>query len=63
MSDRWTGRLLAHPWRGGVQAWIKARNKLYAKTPSIHATDSDPAGFYRLEVDQSDLSAYAWVRQ
>jgi len=55
--------LLEHEWHRGVQDWIKALNGFYTQTPSLYATDSDPSGFYWLEVDQSDMSVYAWVRQ
>lgn len=55
--------LLQQPLHSGVQNWVRALNKLYAETPSLYATDSDPGGFYWLEVDQSDISVYAWVRQ
>jgi len=48
--------LLEHPWHRGVQNWVRALNRLYAETPSLYATDSEPAGFYWLEVNQSDLS-------
>ncbi len=46
-----------------MQNWVRALNKLYAETSSFYATDSNPAGFYWLEVNQSELSVYAWVRQ
>ncbi|NOE19614.1 1,4-alpha-glucan branching protein GlgB [Ruegeria atlantica] len=55
--------LLDHEWHRGVQAWVKALNKFYAETPSLFETDCMASGFYWLEVDQSDLSVYAWVRQ
>ncbi|NOD31208.1 1,4-alpha-glucan branching protein GlgB [Ruegeria atlantica] len=55
--------LLDHEWHRGVQAWVKALNKFYAQTPSLFETDCMASGFYWLEVDQSDLSVYAWVRQ
>ena len=55
--------LLEHAWHGGMQNWVKALNRLYAETPSLHATDCDPAGFYWLEVDRADISVFAWVRQ
>lgn len=55
--------LLEHPWHSGVQNWVRALNKLYSETPSLYATDSDPNGFYWLEVEQSDISVFAWVRQ
>lgn len=55
--------LLDHDWHAGMQSWVKALNRTYAETPSLHVADCDPAGFYWLEVDQADLSVYAWVRQ
>ncbi|WP_253284226.1 MULTISPECIES: 1,4-alpha-glucan branching protein GlgB [unclassified Ruegeria] len=55
--------LLDHEWHRGVQAWVKALNKFYAETPSLFETDCMASGFYWLEVDQSDLSVYAWLRQ
>ena len=55
--------LLDHEWHRGMQNWVKELNTLYAETSTLFATDCDPSGFYWLEVDQSDLSVYAWVRQ
>ena len=55
--------LLEHPWHRGMQTWVAALNRLYVGTPSLHASDADPSGFYWLEVDQADRSTYAWVRQ
>lgn len=55
--------LLDHEWHSGTQAWVRALNKYYAQTPSLYSTDCVASGFYWLEVDQSDLSVYAWVRQ
>ena len=46
-----------------MQAWVKALNTFYKDTPTLYETDCDPSGFYWLEVDQSDMSVYAWVRQ
>nr|MDJ0639884.1 alpha amylase C-terminal domain-containing protein [Paracoccaceae bacterium] len=55
--------LLDHDWHRGMQEWVRALNGFYATTPTLFATDCDPSGFYWLEVNQSDLSVYAWVRQ
>jgi 1,4-alpha-glucan branching enzyme len=55
--------LLDHHWHRGMQNWVKALNQFYADTPSLYATDCEPTGFYWLEVDQADVSVYAWVRQ
>ena len=55
--------LLNHEWHCGVQAWVKALNNFYVETPSLFASDCIASGFYWLEVGQSDLSVYAWVRQ
>lgn len=55
--------LMEHEWHQGMQNWVKALNLFYAATPSLYTTDCDPEGFYWLEVDQSDMSVYAWVRQ
>ncbi len=55
--------LLEHDWHRGMQNWVRALNRLYGETPSLYATDCDPTGFYWLEVDQSDISVYAWIRQ
>lgn len=55
--------LLEHSWHSGVQNWIKALNRVYGDTPTLYETDCDPSGFYWLEVDQSELSVYAWARQ
>lgn len=55
--------LLDHAWHKGMQTWVRDLNRLYCNTPTLHQTDCDPAGFYWLEVDQSELSVYAWVRQ
>ena len=55
--------LLDHDWHSGMQNWVKALNQFYKDTPSLYETDCDASGFYWLEVSQSDLSVYAWVRQ
>lgn len=55
--------LLEHEWHRGMQNWVRALNNLYCGTPTLYTTDSDPEGFYWLEVNQSELSVYAWVRQ
>ena len=55
--------LLEHPWHEGMRNWVRALNRLYAETPSLHGLDCDPAGFYWLEVDMAEESVYAWVRQ
>lgn len=55
--------LLDHDWHAGMQNWVRALNTLYTETPSLYSTDCDPAGFYWLEVDQAEISVYAWVRQ
>ena len=46
-----------------MQNWVRALNTFYREAPSLYAHDCDPAGFYWLEVDQSDMSVFAWVRQ
>nr|WP_159808952.1 1,4-alpha-glucan branching protein GlgB [Litoreibacter roseus] len=55
--------LLENHWHSGMQKWVRALNALYVATPSLFANDCDPSGFYWLEVNQSELSVYAWVRQ
>ncbi|MDU8928616.1 1,4-alpha-glucan branching protein GlgB [Alisedimentitalea sp. MJ-SS2] len=55
--------LLDHAWHSGMQGWVKALNNVYGETPTLYQTDCNASGFYWLEVDQSDLSVYAWVRQ
>ncbi|MEP2532321.1 1,4-alpha-glucan branching protein GlgB [Shimia sp.] len=55
--------LLDHPSHSGMQNWVRALNQTYAQNPTLYSTDCDASGFYWLEVDQADLSVYAWVRQ
>jgi 1,4-alpha-glucan branching enzyme len=55
--------LLDNEWHKGMQSWVKALNTFYRETPTLFETDCDAEGFYWLEVDQSDVSVYAWVRQ
>ncbi|GAB4382069.1 1,4-alpha-glucan branching protein GlgB [Albidovulum sp.] len=55
--------LLEHHWHRGMQDWIRALNRLYRETPSLHETECRPSGFHWLEVNQSDISVYAWTRQ
>ena len=55
--------LLEHHWHSGMQGWVKALNRVYGETPTLYETDCEASGFYWLEVDQSDMSVYAWVRQ
>ena len=55
--------LLDHDLHRGMQEWVRALNTFYRDTPTLFTGDNEPSGFYWLEVDQSDLSVFAWVRQ
>lgn len=55
--------LLDHEWHRGMQNWVRALNTFYRATPTMYETDSNPKGFYWLEVNLSEISVYAWVRQ
>jgi 1,4-alpha-glucan branching enzyme len=54
---------LQHPHHRQLQAWSRALNHLYRDYPELHASDNNWEGFRWLEVDNSDESVFAFVRQ
>jgi len=60
----WT--LVDSPYHGGVQAWVKALNALYAAEPALHATDFDSKGFEWLDCHdraRTVLASLRWAPQ
>lgn len=47
----------------GIQDLVRDLNRLYAKTPALHARDCEPEGFEWLIADDSANSVFAWVRR
>jgi 1,4-alpha-glucan branching enzyme len=55
--------LLDRPQHRGVQSLVRDLNALYRAEPALHATDTDPGGFYWLDADDAERSIFAFVRQ
>ena len=45
-----------------IQTLVRDLNRLYRETPALHVHDADPAGFEWIDGNDSDNSAYAYVR-
>jgi len=54
--------LLAEPGHAGVQALVRAANRLYTSEPALHARDDFPDGFRWLQADSASVNVYAFVR-
>jgi 1,4-alpha-glucan branching enzyme len=54
--------LLDHPMHLGVQKLVRDLNHLYAATPALHVSDSDPRGFRWVIGDDAEQSVFAWLR-
>jgi len=54
--------LLKDPGHAGVQRLIGDLNRLYAREPALHASDSNPAGFRWVIGDDSANSVFAYER-
>ncbi|MDP3525117.1 MAG: alpha amylase C-terminal domain-containing protein, partial [Hoeflea sp.] len=54
---------LDDPRHSGMQDLVRDLNRLYARTPALHARDCEPEGFEWLVADDSLNSVYAWVRR
>jgi 1,4-alpha-glucan branching enzyme len=55
--------LLSDPAHGGVQHLVHDLNRLYAREPALHASDSDPEGFSWVVGDDQINSVYACLRR
>jgi 1,4-alpha-glucan branching enzyme len=55
--------LLEHAPHRGMQALIRALNRVYRATPALYEVDFDGAGFEWLEWQDRDNSVFAWVRR
>lgn len=54
---------LDDPRHYGMQDLVRDLNRLYARTPALHARDCEPEGFEWLVADDSANSVFAWVRR
>ena len=54
--------LLQDPAHAGVQRLVRDLNQIYRSRPSLHARDSDAAGFRWIEADDADHSVYSFMR-
>ncbi|WP_417435576.1 1,4-alpha-glucan branching protein GlgB [Hoeflea sp.] len=54
---------LDDPRHHGMQDLVRDLNRLYARTPALHARDCEPEGFEWLVADDSANSVFAWVRR
>jgi 1,4-alpha-glucan branching enzyme len=54
--------IAGHEWHGGVQRLVRDLNRLYRRSPALHAGDCDPAGFAWIEPNAAAESVYAWAR-
>jgi 1,4-alpha-glucan branching enzyme len=54
--------LLDVSWHRGVQALVRDCNRLYREQRSLHERDCDSEGFRWIEVDNRDISVFAWLR-
>jgi 1,4-alpha-glucan branching enzyme len=55
--------LLDQPGHAGLQQLVADLNRLYAREPALHRTDSDPGGFDWLIGDAAGDSVFAYVRK
>jgi 1,4-alpha-glucan branching enzyme len=46
-----------------MQDLVRDLNRLYAKTPALHARDCEPEGFEWLIADDAVNSVFAWIRR
>lgn len=53
---------LDDPRHHGMQDLVRDLNRLYSKTPALHARDCEPEGFEWLIADDSANSVFAWAR-
>ena len=61
--DSWTGTISTTRATAACRIWCAISNRLYARTPALHARDCEPEGFEWLVADDSANSVYAWVRR
>jgi len=54
---------LDDPRHHGMQDLVRDLNRLYTRTPALHARDCEPEGFEWLIANDSANSVFAWVRQ
>ena len=54
--------LLEQPEHAGIQALVRDLNHIYRGEPALWEVDSDPAGFYWLEPNDSDNNVIAYAR-
>ena len=54
---------LDDPRHHGMQDLVRDLNRLYARTPALHARDCEPEGFEWLIADDDANSVFAWVRR
>jgi 1,4-alpha-glucan branching enzyme len=55
--------LLDAPAHLGVQRLVRDLNRIYRKTPALHARDCEAEGFQWAIVDDKDNSVFAWTRR
>jgi 1,4-alpha-glucan branching enzyme len=54
---------LDDPRHHGMQDLVRDLNRLYAKTPALHARDCEPEGFEWIIADDAANSVFAWLRR
>jgi 1,4-alpha-glucan branching enzyme len=55
--------LLADPLHGGVRAFVRDLNRVYAAEPALHQCDFEPAGFQWIDCNDSDNSVVSLIRR
>ena len=54
---------LDDPRHHGMQDLVRDLNRLYLRTPALHARDCEPEGFEWLVADDDANSVFAWIRR
>ena len=54
--------LLRHPPHAGMQALVRALNRLHASLPALHARDTEHEGFCWIDANDADHSVLTWLR-
>jgi 1,4-alpha-glucan branching enzyme len=54
--------LLERPPHQGLQRWVADLNRVYRRTPALHALDCDPAGFAWVDCNDAENSVISLLR-
>jgi 1,4-alpha-glucan branching enzyme len=55
--------LLADPLHGGLRAFVRDLNRVYAEEPALHESDFDSTGFQWIDCNDSDNSVVSLIRK